>query len=264
MQSTHSARAGAVWAAAVGAVNRVSLWLGGLRWVFMPLGLFALVAVGVHAAADRVDDSLRFVVQGADALMDTVWGRFAWTRSWVDAVGERECTRAARALVLLWELVVAGVMGLPLLGYAEEEAPGPLLVALRRRWGGLVKDVTRRPTLLRVSRPVGALCFVLAGVVALGQTLQASLFHAGSGLLGADAALLVARLLALAAMLGVAASLGGRAFLRHLQHADAVSERDEGRPTVARLLHGLPATVVMVPLAVAALVATAPVMGFFR
>ena len=34
----------------------VSRFFGAFRWAFMPLGLFALVAVGVHAAADVVDD----------------------------------------------------------------------------------------------------------------------------------------------------------------------------------------------------------------
>lgn len=264
MQRPHLSGMRRGWSVAVRAVERVSLVLGGVRWAFMPVGLLALVAVGVHAAADRVDDPLRLLLQGADAALDAVWGTFSATEAWVDAVGERGCTRVARALALGWELAVALLMGLPLLGYSEEASPGPLVDVLRQRWGELARGALRRPTLLRLARPLAAACFVLAGLVGLGQMLQASLFQGLTGLLGAGAALFLARVAALGAMAAVAASLGGRAVLRHLQHADAVSERDEGRPVLARVLHGLPGTVVLLPLAAAALVATAPLLGFFR
>ena len=56
------------------ALTRISSFFGYFRWLFMPLGLMALVAVGVHAAADTVDDRLLWLVQGLDAWMD---GHFA-------------------------------------------------------------------------------------------------------------------------------------------------------------------------------------------
>jgi hypothetical protein len=253
------------WArAAVRGVDRASLWLGGLRWAFMPLGLCALAAVGVHAAADRVDDPLRAALLGLDALADGLLGSLPLTEAWVDAVGERGCTRVARGVALLWELAADVVVCAPLLGYAEEGADGAEAAAgagLRRRWGALVREALRRPTLLRLSRPLASACFALAGAVALGLTLQASLFHGLSGALGPASALALARGASLAAAGAVALSLGGRVVLRHLQRADAVAEADAGRSLAARVLHGLPGTLVLLPLAVAALVAASALEG---
>ncbi len=44
--------------AAMHAITGVSRALAAFRWIFMPLGLFALIAVGVHAGADVIDDVL--------------------------------------------------------------------------------------------------------------------------------------------------------------------------------------------------------------
>src|SRR5712664_4973427 len=58
-----------------------------VRWIFLPLGLCALVAVGAHAAA----------------------------------VGLTQRTWFARAVALLWELAADALIAVPLLGYDERE-----------------------------------------------------------------------------------------------------------------------------------------------
>ena len=56
----------------------------------MPLGLMALIAVGVHAAADTVDDRLLWLVQGLDAWLDGYFAQVEMLQSWVDKFGSRE------------------------------------------------------------------------------------------------------------------------------------------------------------------------------
>src|SRR4051812_50196572 len=66
--------------------GRLELWagaIGAFRWAFMPLGLLALIALGVHAAADVVDDRLLWCVDQLDAVFDAVVGHFTLTESWV-------------------------------------------------------------------------------------------------------------------------------------------------------------------------------------
>jgi Na+-driven multidrug efflux pump len=94
--------------------------------------------------------------------------------------------------------------------------------------------------------------------------LQASVFQGAIGVVGGGLAVVLARGVALFAMVGVLASLGLRAILRQLQHTDTLSRKDEALSVATRWLHGLPGTLLALPLAAAALVATAPLLGFFR
>lgn len=74
------------------------------RWLFMPLGLLALIAAGVHAAADVVDDHLLGLVETSDLWFDNLFvqnERFAAWAAWVDV---RERTVIARALAVVTRL----------------------------------------------------------------------------------------------------------------------------------------------------------------
>jgi hypothetical protein len=98
-------------------ITRASRFLGHFRWAFMPLGLFALVAVGVHAAADTLDDRLLWVVEQADSTVDGWLGRWEWTSSWVRWVEGPQRSFVARGLTLLYELAVDFALAVPMFGY---------------------------------------------------------------------------------------------------------------------------------------------------
>src|SRR4051812_33717492 len=90
--------------AAAGRVKSASHFLGGWRWAFMPLGLLALLAVGVHAAADTLDDRILWFVDRLDAGMDAFFGQFSLTARMVDWIGHSQRLLMARSLTLIWEL----------------------------------------------------------------------------------------------------------------------------------------------------------------
>ena len=96
-------------------------FVSNFRWLFMPLGLAALLAVGVHAAADTLDDRLLAVADAIDAAFDSLVGRFTLTQGMVEWVALEERTTFARVLALLWELAADVVLVLPVLRYREPE-----------------------------------------------------------------------------------------------------------------------------------------------
>ena len=81
-----------------GPLSAFSRFLGHFRWAFMPLGLLALIAVGVHAAADTLDDRLLVLVDLADSAFDRFAGRYPLTESLVDLLSLERRTTLARAL----------------------------------------------------------------------------------------------------------------------------------------------------------------------
>ena len=247
----------------------VSRFLGGFRWAFMPLGLVALVAVGVHSAADTLDERLLAVVDRVDAAFDAVVGRFALTAPWVEWVSLEERTRIARFLALAWELCADVVLALPALGYREAGAPAPVEAwravlepqAARPTWQALWTRCLRKPTPMRWLRPLATAAVVLAGACAVAKLIQGSVYLSWRELFGDAAADVVARALAVAGLVGVLVSLGWRAVLRNLQHADAVCEEGGSRRAWRR---GLLGCAVVVPLAVAAALDATPWLSFFR
>src|SRR5690349_1359521 len=95
---------------------------GRARWVFLPLGLCALVAVGAHAAADVVADRVLWSVDRVDAFFDWIWSAWSVTAPLVDLVGLTQRTWFARAVALAWELAADALIAIPLLGYSERDA----------------------------------------------------------------------------------------------------------------------------------------------
>ena len=67
-----------------------------LRWFFLPLALCALVAVGVHTAADVLGELLLRMVDAADAAFDSLASRWAFTAPLVDLVGPSQRVFFAR------------------------------------------------------------------------------------------------------------------------------------------------------------------------
>lgn len=231
--------------------------LASLRWAFMPLGLLALIAVGVHAAADTLDDRLLLLVDAFDAAFDRLVSRHPFTEPLVDLLSLERRTTLARGLALLWELAADVVLALPALGYREEEAPEA------PAWRGVLRRCLRAPTTLRWLRPLATALVVVAGACAVARLVQGTVYLSWRQLLGEPVAEGVARGLALATLVGLVGRLGARAVLRNLQHADTASEL-EGRGFFKALFHGLPGSAVVVPLALAAALDASPLWAFLR
>jgi hypothetical protein len=198
--------------------------VGRVRWIFLPLGLCALVAVGAHAAADVVGDRVLWAVDRVDALFDSIWSAWSFTAPLVDLVGLTQRTWFARAVALAWELAADALIALPVLGYEERDAAAEWKMArdLLRR--------TRSP--LRMVRPVATLLVAAAGAFAVSRMLQGSL-QLG---LHVRALAVLARVAVLLALLVL---LVPRAAFRSLEHARTAPYR-------------VAAAVVLVPLILAA------------
>ena len=198
--------------------------VGRIRWIFLPLGLCALVAVGAHAAADVVGDRVLFVVDRLDAFFDALWSAWSFTAPLVDVVGLTQRTWFARAVALGWELAADALVAVPLLGYDERDAA--------QEWR-MARDMLRRVrSPLRLVRPAAALLVGIAGACSVARMVQGSIELAVHLHWLAEAA----RALTL---LGLLVLLVPRAVFRSLEHARTARYR-------------VPAAAVLAPLLVAA------------
>jgi hypothetical protein len=251
-----------------GPLSAFSRFLGHFRWAFMPLGLLALIAVGVHAAADTLDDRLLILVDLADSAFDRIVGRYPLTESLVDLLSLERRTTLARALALAWELTADVVLALPALGYREAEVAqarprfSPQLPS-RDSWRALLGRCLRRPTTLRWIRPLATALVAVAGACTVARLVQGTVYLSWRELLGEGAADGAARGLALAALAGLLWRLGWRAVLRNLQHADSASE-SHARGFAKAFAYGLPGSALVAPLALAAALDASPLLSFVR
>jgi hypothetical protein len=198
-----------------------------IRWVFLPLGLCALVAVGAHAAADVVGDRVLWLVDGVDAFFDALWSKWSVTAPLVDLVGLTQRTWFARAVALSWELAADALIAVPLLGYEERDAA--------REWAMARALLPRLRSPFRAVRPLATLFVAVAGACSVSRMVQGSL----------QLALHLGWLSALArplTLVGLLVFLAPRAVFRSLEHA-------AGRRRIAL---GLLAAVLLLPLVVAA------------
>jgi hypothetical protein len=213
----------------------------------------ALLAVGIHAAADVLSDQLLTLVDGVDALFDALFSRWSVTAPLVDLVGLSERTLLARSTALVWELLAGLLVAFPALGYDETE--GEL-----QRGLSTAKRLWARPSLLPVTRVPFTAAFALAGACSVARLVHGSVFSSlrflgQGGMLASFAALLV--------LVGVLAAIGWRAGLHELGRTQALAEKRARTPR-QRLLHGLVSAALLSPLALAAVSRAAPVASFFR
>ncbi|MGV3624245.1 MAG: hypothetical protein ACO1OB_25730 [Archangium sp.] len=245
---------------ATSGLESLSRFFGGLRWLFMPLGLFALVAVGVHAAADVVDDSILRGVEWLDAMFDGVLAKFDSTAPWVNRIDSKERTVIARGVAFSWELCVDFFVALPALGYGERDANERKFAVTRETWRTLLARLNQQPTPMRLIRPVVTAIFVFGGAYAVSRLVESTLFV---GLVGdvapADVSAWLARVAGGTAMTVVLFSHGWRAVLRAMQHADAVCARSK-HPWWS----GIWGSAFSLPLAVALVMEAGAVLSFFR
>ena len=238
----------------------VSRFFGAFRWAFMPLGLFALVAVGVHAAADVVDDKILRLVEALDVWLDGLLAQSEHTAAWVNRIDSRERTMIARGLALAWELAVDAFIAFPALGYDELDEKERKFAMVKETWRTLLARVNKQPTPMRLVRPFVTTIFVFGGAYAVSRLVESTLFV---GLVGdvapADVAAPLARVFAGTAMTIVLFTSAWRAVLRSLQHADTTCQESK-HPWMA----GLWGSVLSFPLALALLFEAEALLSFFR
>ena len=237
-----------------GALDAAARLADRLRWFFLPLALCALVAVGVHTAADVVGEIILRMVDAADAAFDGLVSRWSLTAPLVDLVGPSQRIFFARAVALLWELAADALLALPMLGYDERADEV-------KRFRELAAKARVRPTTLRVAHPFATGAVALAGSCAVGRLLEGTLHFGLRGAIG-SAADALARGCALAAVLGLVSFIAWRAVVYALVRADARSDRIPFRRARAFTV-GLPGALLLLPLALAALRA-APLLSFLR
>jgi hypothetical protein len=225
-----------------------------IRWVFLPLSLCAVVAVGVHTAADVVGAEILRLVDALDAAFDALSGRWTFTAPLVDLVGPSQRLFFARSLALIWELIADALLAVPMLGYDEHADEV-------KRFRELAQKAAARPTTFRIVFPLATATVALSGSCSVGRLLEGTLHLGLRGTLG-SAADALARGAALAAVLGLVAFIAWRAVVHALVRADERSDRIP-RSRARALTAGLPAAALLVPLAVAALRA-APLLSFLR
>jgi hypothetical protein len=231
------------------ALRQVSGFFNAFRGLFMPLGLVALVAVGIHTAADLVDDRLLVLVDRLDAWLDGFLALSDATAAWVNRIDSRERTLIARGLALGWELGCDAFIALPLFGYAEANDVERRFSFEKKTWRELFMRLNRQPTPMRLLRPLVTLVFAVGGAYGVSRLVESTLFV---GLVPdvapADAAAIIARIAGGLALGIVLVSHGWRAVLRALQHAD--DRCVAARTTRERWLAGTWGTLLATPLAV--------------
>jgi hypothetical protein len=192
-----------------------------IRWVFLPLGLCALAAVGAHAAADVVGDRVLWTVDRVDAFFDAIWSKWSFTAPLVEVVGLTQRTWFARAVALIWELLADALVAVPLLRYDERDAS--------KEWQ-LGRDLLRRVrSPLVLVRPLAALLVGLAGAFSVARMVQGSLQLAlHLSWLG--------HLARAATLTGLVMLFVPRAVFRSLEHARTARFRVPGAVVLAPLL----------------------------
>ncbi len=203
------------------------------RWLFLPLGLTALVAVGAHAAADVVGNQVLWIVDHVDAFFDSIFSAWSVTAPLVDLVGLEQRTWFARAVALAWELSADLLLAVPLLGYFERSARDEVQLARAL--------LRKRPTPMSVVRPVATLLCGVAGACAVARMVAGSVLHVA----------LLSHLAGLLVLIALLVLFVPRAALRSLEQTSGL-----------RAL-GVTRSLVLAPLAIAA-VAASPLLSFFR
>ncbi len=268
------------------AYQRWSAAFGAHRRLFVPLGVLALIALGVHAAADRFDDWAFWLLDFLDGKAEAAYGAFA------DAVLSRAEERklafaalvdlqmkedAARWLALAVELVVDLRLGIGALGaYPPDEVgyvvPGSRFyhrlwgVVGRRIWrlkraGRHLIDYARNPSLLKLYLPIAVALATTAGALALFVALDNALFAFSRRLPAAwESWRWLSPWPAVVAALTVYWRLALPAVTGTMARCQRLGQRDwaHGESVPRRLLRGVFGLVLILPLLVLGLVSGTP------
>lgn len=243
-----------------------------LRGLFLPFGLFAVVAVGIHAGSDRVDDLSFLLYDRLDGLVDRVvvgllgWGGGAlglspervdtWGYGFVQLLDLDEKAILARWTALFVELGADLILALPVfLGRREEHSFARLWLHLRRD-----------PTILRIVAPLSAALAASSGLFVIARETQAAAFGALDRGLSAGVASAGARVVAATALVLVTARLALPVVLAAGRWADLQAEQDvlENKSTLVRRRRGWLTALVALPVAALAAFEATPFLGTLR
>jgi len=250
--------------------------LGGfLGRVLLPLGLFSILAVGLHVGSDRIDDHLFVLFSWLDGFLDGatafvirgVFGLFGsdeasierWTFRAAELIDVDVKSLAARWGALFVELAADFILALPVFFHRGEAIP---LAELRT----LLEKMFRDPTVLKFSGPLAVLAAGLAGAIAVSRELQV-LSH--SQLLrfdpNSDLASFIASAIGFLALSLVAWRVLVPLLIGAVRFADRRSNNDVvlSVPARTRRLRGTITALVALPVALLAL-DTTPLLGTLR
>lgn len=243
--------------------------------VILPLGLFSVLAVGLHVGSDRIDDHLFVVVSWLDSLFDAgatavirlIGSLFSgsehaidvWTVRAIEWIDVDTKTELARIGALAVELFADFILALPVFFHrAQTVSP--------RQFVEHVKKTFRDPTLLKLVAPVSVLAAGTAGAFAVSRELQV-LTHARLVAFNVESD--VANFTASSMGFIALALVMWRVLLPLIVGAIEFADRRASNDTVlavkprARRFRGLFTAFVALPVAMIALFAT-PVLGTLR
>lgn len=159
-------------------LTKLSKTIGLFRGIFLPFGLFAIVAVGIHAGSDcvdnysfvlynfldaRLDDLLTFVITRAYGLFDiSVQTTATHTFKVVDFIDLDVKDWAARWTALLVELGADLIFAIPIFRHQSDGTP--LREFARRTWQDF--------TILRAVAPLAAVFASISGVLVIAREVQ--------------------------------------------------------------------------------------------
>jgi hypothetical protein len=253
-----------------GFIARVSFFLGRFRALFVPLGLFSILAIGIHSGSDHIDDLAYAWLNVVDAVLDDilaavirpVWSFFGASDGLtqaaifraVDLIDLGVKDQFARFVALIVEFLADVMLAFPLFFYRERE------VDLH----GILKKTMKDPTVLRVAAPICAALASVAGVLIITREIQV---FAHSGLLAIRSAGgfagWVASLAGLAALVLVTWRLGWVVTVAAIRWAEsrAVEDQRNQVPKRKRRIAGWFTAVIALPISVFAFIDAVAVIG---
>jgi hypothetical protein len=239
--------------------------------LLLPLGLFSVLAVGLHIGSDKIDDHLFVFISFLDSLLDSamiaVVRAFGdlfnyapakidqWTFAAAELIDVEEKASLARMGALAVELLADLILALPVFFHRADQAKPKQLF----------RDM-RDPTVLKISLPLAAIAAGLAGTFAVSRELQV-LTHSRLIKLveSADLANFIASSVGFIALclvvwrVLVPIALGAMEFAHRRANNDRVMSVSNNK----RRMRGWITALVALPVAMLALLAT-PVLGTLR
>lgn len=274
------------------ALRETTHFLGRHRRLFVPLGVLALVALGVHAAADRFDDWTFRLLDAIDHGMEWAFGHFA------DAVLSQSAQAkidfanlftlhdkevASRWVALAVELLLDLRLGIGAIGELERDEleyviPGSGVgdrlaavfgkpLARLKSFGRFARRYLLHTSVEKLYLPVAVFLAVVAGAFALDTTLDNAFFSLGHRLPDAwHAWRWLSPWPAAIASIVVAWRLAIPAVVGSLARGEAVMKRDvsSGEPFLRRTLRGAWGAALILPILVAGLLAGSPILGWWH
>lgn len=250
-----------------GALKTSAEAIAALGGAVVPLGVFAVLVVGVHAGTDRVDDYVFSFLNAVDILVDSaaavvVETLLGWRRGSAEQIARLTFAiqdfvdldakhRLSRFLALAIEIVSDIALAVPLFVHRARA------YSLSTVWYQLMTD----PTVLRVAGPLAVFFAGAAGTLLVAQEVQVGvhgwLVQYARYAPSAEAA---ARTVAILAALLVAWRLGVIAVRRSVSLAEERAQRDHRMMsrTSKRRSRGLFIAVVVLPVSVLGLFEAVP------